>query len=76
MLKRTPYCGSCTESKREFVQASSATESESIPHALTTRAPPLTKFETASESPELAVSVSANVPPVVLALDAVLRTSA
>jgi hypothetical protein len=36
----------------------------------------LTKLEMASESPELAVSVSANVPPVVFALDALLRTSA
>ena len=36
----------------------------------------LTKLEMERESPELAVSVSANVPPDVFAFDAVLSTSA
>ena len=58
------------------VSASSATASESIPHILTMRAPPLMKLAIASESPEFAASTSPNVPPVVFAFEAELRTSA
>ena len=76
MLKRIPYWGSWIDSTRPAVSASSATESESMPHMDMIFPCPLCRLGIAVLSPELAVSVSAKVPPVVFAFEAELRTTA
>jgi hypothetical protein len=55
-------------------QENSAADVSSVPHISSTRAPPVSKFATLRLSFEFAVSASANVPPVVVALLAVVST--
>src|SRR5262249_37680876 len=71
---RIPRFWSCVLSGRVQTHENSAADVSSVPHISSTGAPPLLKLATLSESFEFAVRASAKVPPVVLALLAVVRT--